>query len=123
MRAIIARVLKSSLIEAMVQDYALMAAARGFSRLHVLLREALRNALIPAVTLSGVQFTFLLGGTVLIERIFGYPGVGNLAIGAVVGRDLPLIQGVVVTFAVLFIAVNLGIDLAVAALDPRVRLG
>jgi dipeptide transport system permease protein len=73
--------------------------------------------------LSGVQFAFLLGGTVLIERIFSYPGIGNLAIGAVIDRDLPLIQGVVLTFAVLFIALNLVIDMTYALLNPRIRHG
>ena len=121
--AIVPRLLKSSLAEAMTQDYALMAAARGFSRLHVLIREALRNALIPTVTLSGVQFTFLLGGTVLIERIFGYPGIGNLAIGAVIDRDLPLIQGLILTFAILFILTNLAVDFSYVLLNPRIRHG
>jgi len=121
--AVIARVLKSSLAEAMTQDYTLMAAARGFSRWHILWRDALRNALIPTVTLSGVQFTFLLGGTVLVERIFSYPGIGNLAIGAVIDRDLPLIQGLILTFAILFIATNLVVDFSYVLLNPRLRHG
>lgn len=121
--AIIARVLKSSLQEVLTQDYILLARARGFSRLRIVLREALRNALIPTVTLSGVQFTFLVGGTVLIERIFSYPGLGNMAIEAVVNRDLPLIQGIVLTFAVMFIVLNLIIDSTYALLNPRVRHG
>jgi ABC-type dipeptide/oligopeptide/nickel transport system permease component len=75
------------------------------------------------VTLSGVQFAFLLGGTVLIERIFSYPGIGNLAIGAVIDRDLPLIQAVVLAFAVLFIALNLVIDMTYVLLNPRIRHG
>jgi peptide/nickel transport system permease protein len=78
---------------------------------------------VPTVTLSGVQLTFLLGGTVLVERIFGYPGIGNMAIGAVIDRDLPLIQGVVLTFAVLFIAINLLVDMTYALLNPRLRHG
>lgn len=121
--AVIARVLKGSLLEAMRQDYAQMARARGLSRGRILWSEALPNALIPAVTLSGVQFTFLLGGTVLIERIFAYPGIGNMAIGAVIDRDLPLIQGLVLTFAVLFVALNLLIDMSYAWLNPRLRHG
>lgn len=121
--AVIARILKSSLAEAMTQDYVQMARVRGFSRLRVILGEALGNALIPTVTLSGVQFTFLLGGTVLVERIFAYPGIGNMAIAAVIGRDLPLIQGLVLTFAVLFIALNLLIDMSYALLNPRLRHG
>ena len=121
--AAIARVLKSALAEAMTQDYVQMARLRGFSRGRVLFHEALRNALVPTVTLTGVQFTFLLGGTVLIERIFSYPGIGNMALGAVIDRDLPLIQGLVLTFAVLFIALNLLIDLTYALLNPRLRHG
>ncbi len=121
--AALARILKSALGEAMSQDYILMARARGFGKARIIWRYALRNALVPAVTVSGVQFTFLLGGTVLVERIFSYPGIGNLAIGAVIDRDLPLIQGVVLTFAVLFIALNLLIDMSYVLLNPRVRHG
>ena len=121
--AVIARMLKASLSEAMMQDYILLARVRGFSRARIILREALQNALVPTVTLTGVQFTFLIGGTVLIERIFSYPGIGNMAIGAVIERDLPLIQGLVLTFAVLFIVVNLAIDLSYVLLNPRVRHG
>ena len=73
------------------------------------------------VTLTGVQFTFLVGGTVLIEYIFSYPGIGNLAIGAVIQRDLPLIQGLVLMFACLFIVANLLVDLSYTLLNPRVR--
>ena len=97
--------------------------ARGFGKARIIWREAFRNALVPTVTLSGVQFTFLLGGTVLVERIFSYPGLGNMAIGAVIDRDLPLIQGVVLIFAVLFIAINLLVDMTYALLNPRIRHG
>jgi ABC-type dipeptide/oligopeptide/nickel transport system permease component len=121
--AVITRVLKSSLAEAMTQDYVRMAAVRGFSRLRIIVGEALGNALIPTVTLTGVQFTFLIGGTVLVERIFAYPGIGNMAIGAVIDRDLPLIQGLVLTFALLFIAINLAVDMSYALLNPRLRHG
>ena len=121
--AMIARVLKSSLAEQMAQDYVLLARVKGFSRWRVVLAEALRNAALPTVSLTGVQLTFLVGGTVLIERIFSYPGIGNLAIDAVINRDLPLIQGLILTFAALFIVINLGLDLGYAALDPRLRHG
>jgi ABC-type dipeptide/oligopeptide/nickel transport system permease component len=119
--ASITRVLKSSLLEVMNQDYVTLARVKGYSRARVLLRVALRNALIPAVTLTGVQFTFLVGGTVLIEYIFAYPGIGNLAIGAVIQRDLPLIQGLILTFAVLFIITNLIVDMTYALLNPKLR--
>jgi ABC-type dipeptide/oligopeptide/nickel transport system permease component len=121
--ALIARILKASLAEAEDQDYAQIARARGFSRSEILLREVFPNALIPTVALGGVQVTLLLGGTVLVERIFSYEGIGNMAIDAVINRDFPLIQGLVLTFAVLFIALNLAVDLVVTLLDPRLRHG
>lgn len=120
--AMIARVLKNSLNEAMNQDYIMLARVKGFTRGRIIWREALRNALIPTVALTGVQFTFLIGGTVLIEYIYSYPGIGNMAIGAVIQRDLPLIQGLVLTFAVLFIAINFLIDASYHWLNPRMRL-
>jgi peptide/nickel transport system permease protein len=119
--AMVARVLKASLLEVLAQDYILIARVKGFSPWQVLWREALRNALGPALTLTGVQFTFLIGGTVLIERLFGLPGLGNMAIDAVINRDLPLIQGIVLTFALLFIAVNLAVDLLNTWLNPKLR--
>jgi ABC-type dipeptide/oligopeptide/nickel transport system permease component len=121
--ALVARILKASLAEAEDQDYAQIARARGFSRPKILLREVFPNALIPTVALGGVQVTLLLGGTVLVERIFSYEGIGNMAIDAVINRDFPLIQGLILTFAVLFIAINLVVDLVVALLDPRLRHG
>jgi ABC-type dipeptide/oligopeptide/nickel transport system permease component len=119
--AALTRVLKGSLIDAMNQDYVTLARVKGYSRARILWRVALRNALIPTVTLTGVQFSFLIGGTVLIEYIFSYPGIGNLAIAAVNQRDLPLIQGLVLTFAMLFILANLAVDMAYSALNPKVR--
>lgn len=119
--AMIARVLKASLAEVLAQDYILVARVKGFSPWRVLWREALRNALSPALTLAGVQFTFLIGGTVLIEKLFGLPGLGNMAIDAVTSRDLPLIQGIVLTFALIFIAVNLLVDALNSSLNPRLR--
>jgi ABC-type dipeptide/oligopeptide/nickel transport system permease component len=121
--AIIAQVLKSSLKENLNKDYVLLARTKGFSQGHVLVNEALQNALLPTLTIAGVQFTFLIGGTVIIERLFAYEGLGNLAIDAVINRDLPLIQGIVLTFAVIFIAINLLVDLSYAALNPRLRHG
>jgi peptide/nickel transport system permease protein len=89
----------------------------------VLVREAMPNAAISTVTLAGVQVTFLIGGTVLVERIFSYEGIGNMAIDAMINRDLPLIQGLVLVFAVIFIALNLAIDLLNSWLDPRLQDG
>jgi ABC-type dipeptide/oligopeptide/nickel transport system permease component len=121
--AVIAQVLKTSLKEVMHQDYVLLARTRGFSEFHVLLFEALRNAAIPALTVTGVQFTFLIGGTVIVERLFSYEGLGNLAIDAVTNRDLPLIQGIVLLFAALFVGINLAVDLVAVLLNPRLRNG
>ena len=89
----------------------------------MILREALRNAALPTLTLVGVQFTFLIGGTVIIERLFSYEGLGNMAIDAVINRDLPLIQGIVILFAVIFTGVNLIVDLLYTVLSPRRRHG
>ena len=121
--AVLAQLLKQSLKEAMGQDYVMLARAKGFSEGAVVFREALRNAVLPTLTLVGVQFTFLIGGTVIVERLFSYEGLGNLAIDAVINRDLPLIQGIVLVFSALFILVNLAVDLAYAALNPRLRHG
>jgi ABC-type dipeptide/oligopeptide/nickel transport system permease component len=121
--AVIARVLKESLREAMVQDYVLLARLKGKSRLQLVWQEALRNAIAPTLALTGVQFTFLIGGTVIVERIFSYPGIGNLAIDAVINRDLPLIQGLTLMFGALFILVNMTVDLLVVAANPRLRHG
>lgn len=121
--AIITRVLKEALLEAMVQDYILLARLKGMSSLRLVLQEALRNAIGPTIALTGVQFTFLIGGTVIVERIFAYPGIGNMAIDAVINRDLPLIQGLVLVFGALFIIINLAVDLLVAAFNPRLHHG
>ena len=120
---VIARVLKGALAEAMTYDYVMLARVKGLSELRIVTREALRNAVGPTLALTGVQFTFLLGGTVIVERIFAYPGLGNMAVEAVINRDLPLIQGLVLVFGALFVLINLAVDLAVAALNPRLRHG
>lgn len=121
--AVIAQLLKTSLKEAMQQDYVMLARTKGFSETRVLISEALRNAVIPTLTLAGVQFTFLIGGTVIVERLFSYEGLGNMAIDAVINRDLPLIQGIVLVFALLFVLINLLVDLSYALLNPRLRHG
>jgi peptide/nickel transport system permease protein len=121
--AVIAQLLKVSLKETMNQDYVMLARTKGFTEGHVISHEAFRNALLPTLTLTGVQLTFLIGGTVIIERLFSYEGLGNLAIDAVINRDLPLIQGIVLLFAVIFVAINLGVDLLYTLLNPRLRHG
>jgi len=119
--AIFAQLLKQSLKETMHLDYVTLARTKGYSEHHVITREALPNAILPTLTLVGVQFTFLIGGTVIIERLFSYEGLGNMAIDAVINRDLPLIQGIVLVFAVLFTAVNLMVDLMYVVLNPKLR--
>ncbi len=119
--AIIGQLLKQSLKETMNLDYVTLARTKGYSENHVILSEALPNAILPTLTLVGVQLTFLIGGTVIIERLFSYEGLGNMAIDAVINRDLPLIQGIVILFAVIFTMVNLAVDLCYAALNPKLR--
>ena len=119
--AVISQLLKQALKEVMERDYLMLARAKGFSESAAIFRDGLRNAVLPTLTLAGVQFTFLIGGTVIVERLFSYEGLGNLAIDAVINRDLPLIQGIVLMFSALFVAINLAVDLAYAALNPRLR--
>jgi len=121
--AIISQLLKQGLKDVLQLDYTVLARVRGFTETQVILREALRNAALPTLTLVGVQFTFLIGGTVIIERLFAYEGLGNMAIDAVINRDLPLIQGIVLMFACLFILINLAVDIAYTFLNPRLRHG
>lgn len=119
--ALVARVLKASMQEALASDYVRLARLKGVSSTRVLLRHALPNAVTPMLQLTGVQFAFMLGGTVLIERLFSYPGIGALAIEAVIARDLPLIQGIVLTFAVLFMLINMLVEHITVWLNPRLR--
>jgi len=121
--AVIVRVLKASLAEALAQDYIVLARVKGFDDQRILTREALPNAIAPALTVGGVHFVFLVGGTVLVELIFSYPGIGNMLYTAAVNRDLPLIQGVTIIFALVFILLNLAIDLIYPIVNPRVRQG
>ena len=121
--AIISQLLKQSLKETMHLDDVTLSRTKGYGETHVILREALPNAVLPTLTLVGVQFTFLIGGTVIIERLFSYEGLGNMAIDAVINRDLPLIQGIVILFALIFTFVNLFVDLTYTLLNPKLRNG
>jgi peptide/nickel transport system permease protein len=121
--AIVAQLLKQSLKETMHLDYVTLSRTKGYGENHVIIREALPNAILPTLTLVGVQFTFLIGGTVIIERLFSYEGLGNMAIDAIINRDLPLIQGIVILFALIFTVVNLVVDMTYAFLNPRLRHG
>lgn len=121
--AIVIRVTKSSLLEVIKEDYILLARVKGLSEKVVIFIHALRNALIPTTTIVGVQFGFLMGGTVLVEIIYSWPGLGKLAVTAIITRDLPLIQGVVLILAFIFVLVNLIVDLLYTVMNPKIRYG
>lgn len=121
--AIVIRVIKSSLLEVIKEDYILLARVKGLSERVVIFMHALRNALIPTTTIVGVQFGFLMGGTVLVEIIYSWPGLGKLAVTAIITRDLPLIQGVVLVLAFIFVIVNLVVDLLYTFMNPKIRYG
>lgn len=119
----VARFARSSLIEVLGEDYVRTATAKGQSRLRVVLKHALRNVMIRVATVQGMQFGYLLGGAVLTETVFSWPGIGTLMLKAILSRDFPMIQGAVLLVAVSFIVVNLLVDLTYALIDPRVRHG
>jgi peptide/nickel transport system permease protein len=119
--AVNARLVRASLAEVLGADYVRTAAAKGASRLRVLLRHALRNALLPAITVMGIQVGSLLGGAVILEQVFGWPGLGSLLVTAVESRDYTVVQGSVLYIALVFMVVNLVVDLLYAVIDPRVR--
>lgn len=121
--AIISRLVRTAMIDVLGEDFVRTAYAKGLRRPRVIIRHALRNALLPVVSVIGLRFGALLGGAVLTESIFGWPGLGQLTIAAIGQRDLPLIQGIVLTYAMMFALVNLLVDLSYALIDPRVRLG
>ncbi|MCC6312556.1 MAG: ABC transporter permease [Thermomicrobiales bacterium] len=119
--AIVARMTRASLIEAMGQDYIRTARGKGLSQGAVLMRHAFRNALLPVLTAIGLEFGTLLGGAVVTETIFSWPGLGQLTVAAISARDYQIVQGVVLLLAVVFLTLNLLVDLLYAALDPRIR--
>jgi len=120
--AIIARMTRSSMLEVLRQDYIQTARAKGLGETVVVLRHALRNALIPTVTVVGLQFGYLLGGSVLTETVFARAGLGTLLIDAIRSRDYPVVQGTIMLLAAAFVLVNLVVDLTYGWLDPRIRV-
>ena len=120
--AILARVTRSALLEVLGEDYIRTARAKGMPRRIVLWRHALRNAMIPVLTIMGLQFAFLLAGTIIIENVFYLPGLGRLAFQAITQRDLIVVEGVVMILVASVIAVNFLVDVAYAVVDPRLRL-
>jgi len=121
--AFIARITRSSMLEVLRQDYVRTAHAKGVRRTTVEWRHALRNALPPVVTVIGLQFGELLGGAILTETVFGWPGLGRLLVDSIFARDYPMVQGLVIVFAAMFAIVNLLVDLTYERIDPRVRYG
>jgi peptide/nickel transport system permease protein/oligopeptide transport system permease protein len=119
--AVIVRLTRSSMIDVMSEDYVRTARAKGLRDLVVIVRHGLKNALIPVVTIAGLQFGQLLAGAVLTETVFNWPGLGRLTVTAVFARDYPMIRGAILVVAVTFILVNLLVDLLYAFLDPRIR--
>jgi glutathione transport system permease protein len=117
----VARMTRTAVLDVLGADHVCTARAKGLSERLVVLRHALRNALIPVVTLIGLQIGFLLGGAVVTETIFTWPGVGRLAVGAILSSDFPMAQGTIIVLSLGFIIVNLIVDLLYAVLDPRVR--
>jgi ABC-type dipeptide/oligopeptide/nickel transport system permease component len=118
-----ARLTRSAMLEALRQDYVRFATAKGLPRPVVILRHALRNAVVPTLTIVGLQVGYLLSGSFVIENVFAWPGVGRLAVQAVLWRDYPVIQAVVLVTAILFLAINLLLDLLYRLVDPRIRYG
>ena len=116
------RLVRAGMLEVLQQDYVRTARAKGALERTVLYRHALRNAALPFITVTGLSLGFMLSGTIIIETVFSWPGLGRLIVQAVPGRDFPVIQAGVFLFAVIFVSVNLAVDLLYAAVDPRVRL-
>lgn len=120
--AIIARFTRSALIEVLNEDYIRTARSKGLTESKVIWKHAFRNAMIPVVTVVGLQFGFLLGGSVVVESVFGYPGLGSLLIDSVLFRDYPTIQSLILIFSIHFMLINLIVDILYAVLNPEVRL-
>lgn len=120
--AIVSRMTRSTMLDSLMQDYVRTARAKGVGEATVVYKHALRNAFIPVLTVIGLQFGTLLGGAVLTETVFAWPGLGRLLIDSINARDYPMVQGIVLTFATMFIVVNIITDLLYSVIDPRVRL-
>ena len=119
--ALIARMTRSTMLEVLRSDYVRTARAKGLVERAVVYGHALRNGLLPIVTVIGHQFGTLLGGAVLTETVFGWPGMGQLLVDALFARDYPVVQGIVLTFSALFILVNLAVDVLYGVIDPRIQ--
>ncbi len=120
---VISRLTRSSLVEVLVEDYMRTARSKGLPARLVYLRHALRNALLPVLTIVGLQFGAMLSGTVVTETVFSRPGLGRLVVSAILWQDYPLVQGIVLFMATIYVVVNLLVDISYAWLDPRIRYG
>jgi len=121
--ALIARITRSSMLDVLGQDYITTARSKGLVERIVIYKHALKNALIPVVTVMGLQFGTLLGGAVLTETVFSWPGIGRLMVDSILNRDYPVVQGAVLLLAVFFVLINLVVDVIYAYLDPRITYG
>jgi len=119
--AVMARFTRASFVEVVQEDFVRTARAKGVSESRVVLKHALRNALIPVVTMMGLQFGFLLGGSIVVETVFNWPGLGRLLVDAVTQRDYPVIQGLVLLFSLEFILINLIVDVLYGVINPSIR--
>ena len=120
---VISRLTRSSLVEVLVEDYMRTARSKGLPKRIVYLRHALRNALLPVLTIVGLQFGAMLSGTVVTETVFSRPGLGRLVVSAILWQDYPLVQGIVLFMATIYVVINLLVDISYAWLDPRIRYG
>ena len=118
--ALIARMTRATMMEVLSQDYVRTANAKGLKRVSVVFRHAFRNAFIPILTILGLQVGYILGGAVLVEEVFGWPGIGTLAVNAILARDFPLVQGVTLLVALAYVLANLVTDLLYTLVDPRI---
>lgn len=121
--ALVARMTRASMLEVLEHDYVRTAQAKGVADVNVVYRHALRNAFIPVLTIIGIQFGSLLGGAVLTEFVFAWPGIGRLLVDSIFARDFPVVQGIIIVFALMFIVVNLIVDFLYSWVNPKIRLG
>jgi len=118
---VVLRLTRSTVLEELAREYVVTARAKGLVEQVVLVRHVLKNALLPVVTLIGLQLSYLIGGTVIVEIVFAWPGIGSLAVDAILGRDYPIVQALVLLIATMVVAISLLVDLSYSVLDPRVR--
>ena len=123
MAAILSRMVRSSMLEVIHQEYITTARAKGLSEKRIVLRHALKNALVPIVTIIGLQFGALLAGAIITETIFSWPGIGRLLVQAIHSRDYPLVQGCVLVISISYVLINLFTDIAYSYIDPRIKIG